>query len=88
MYSSEVVTCLISLQVRSFLSKCLSARCVLQGTNVSIMERAANGEFQLIFFTPGAMLNHKRWHNLLCSDVYKQRLQAVVIDEVHTVIKW
>ncbi|XP_065892414.1 uncharacterized protein [Dysidea avara] len=82
------LTAIIEDQVQSFSSKSLSVGCVLRGTNVSILEGVANGEFQLIFFTPEAILNHKRWRNLLCSDVYKERLQFVVIDEAHTVIKW
>ena len=84
----HIFSCYISLQVRSFSSKGLSTGCVLRGTNVSIMEGVSNGEFRLIFFTSEAILNHKRWHNLLRSDVYKERLQVVVIDEAHTVIKW
>ena len=78
----------ILLKVQSFSAKGLSVGCVLRGTNVSILDGVTNGEFQLIFFTPEAILNHKRWHNLLCTNVYKERLQVVVIDEAHTVIKW
>jgi len=70
------------------IKRLIRGKCVLRGTNVSIMEGVANGEFQLIFFTPEAMLNHKRWRHLLRSDVYKERLQVAVIDESHTVIKW
>lgn len=40
------------------------------------------------FFTPEAILNHRKWHNLLRSDVYVSRLRVIVVDEAHTVIKW
>ena len=37
-------------------------------------------------FTPQALLNHRKWHHILCNDTYVSRLRVVAIDEVHTVI--
>lgn len=61
---------------------------MLHGTTSDMLDGVANGNYQLIYFTPEALLNHKRWRNVLHSEVYGQRLRVVVIDEAHTVIKW
>ena len=53
-----------------------------------MLERVAKGNYQLIFFTPEALLNHRKWRDLLRSDIYLSRLRVVVIDEAHTVINW
>jgi len=55
---------------------------------IRILDGVSSGIYQLIFFTPEALLNHKRWRNLLHTEPYIQRLWVVVIDEAHTVIKW
>ena len=40
------------------------------------------------FFTPEALLNHRKWRNLLRTDAYVSRLRVIVIDEAHIVVKW
>ena len=77
-----------SLKVRSFSSKGLKAGCVLRGTSIDKLDGIANGIYQLVFFTPESVLNHKRWRNLLRSEIYMRRLRVIVIDEAHTVTEW
>ena len=46
------------------------------------------GKFQLLFFTPEAILMKKKYRKLICSDDYQKRICGLVIDEVHTIKKW
>ena len=57
-------------------------------TSPIVLKGVRNGDFQLVFFTPEAILNHKRWRNILLTEIYALRLRVVVIDEAHTVVKW
>ena len=47
-----------------------------------------SGAFQLVFFSPEAILNQKRWRYLLRQEPYVSHLMALVVDEAHCVIKW
>lgn len=47
-----------------------------------------SGEFQLLFFTPEALLLNRKWRRMICSDKYQCRLRGLVIDEAHTIKKW
>ena len=53
-----------------------------------MMDGVKNGKYQLVYFTPEALFEHKKWRNLLRGEIYSSRLRVVVIDEAHTVIKW
>lgn len=46
------------------------------------------GKFQILFFTPEALLMNKRWRQLIKSEQYQERIKGLVVDEAHTVIKW
>jgi superfamily II DNA helicase RecQ len=46
------------------------------------------GKYQLVFFTPEAIITQRRYRRLLRSEVYKARIRALVIDEAHTITKW
>ena len=47
-----------------------------------------NGEYEIVFFTPEMLLLSKRWRELPLGEVYLHRLQAFIIDETRTLIKW
>ena len=49
---------------------------------------AEKGKFQILFFTPEALLIKKKWRRLICSERYQKRIKGLVVDEAHTVIKW
>jgi len=61
---------------------------VTGSTSPTVLKGVRNVDFQLVFFTPEAILNHKRWRNILLTEIYALRLRVVVIDEAHTVVKW
>lgn len=47
-----------------------------------------NGECQIVYGSPEAFLSSKRWRAMLTSDVYKERLRLVAIDEAHCISHW
>ena len=49
------------------------------------MDGVRNAKYQLVFFTPKAML-HGRWRKVLHSEPYATRLRVMVIDEAHTLL--
>lgn len=61
---------------------------MLGTASTTVLDKVTSGDYQLVFFTPEALLNHKKWRNLLHTDAYVSRLRVVVIDEAHTVVKW
>ena len=46
------------------------------------------GQFQIVFSSPEMLFLHKRWRDMLTSNVYFSQLQAFVVDEAHTCKKW
>ena len=48
---------------------------------------AMAGKYQLLFFTPEAILGRGRWRDFF---MYKcaERIRALVVDEAHTVSMW
>lgn len=48
----------------------------------------AGGKFQIVFSSPEMLFMRKHWRDMLTSDIYMSQLQALIIDEAHTVKKW
>ena len=46
-----------------------------------------NGEFQIIFISPEALILLK-WRNILSTRVYRDNLVVFVVDEAHCIQKW
>ena len=57
-------------------------------TDRTVLDGVAQGLYQLVFFTPEMLITNKRWRRVIESDVYAERLKALVIDEAHCVKKW
>ena len=51
-------------------------------------EQIHNGEFQLLFISPEAVLTNPEWRDMLQSPVYQENLVAFAVDEAHYVKKW
>ena len=85
-----VVSPLISLmkdQVRAMLERNVSAvytGSIDDNTEADITE----GKYQLVFFSPEALLCEERWLDMLMSPLYQENLVAFVVDEAHCVKKW
>ena len=48
----------------------------------------SNGQCSLVFGTPEAWILKEKYRDMLNSDIYKQRLFGIVVDEVHMTYKW
>ena len=46
------------------------------------------GECQIVYGSPEAFLSSKRWRAMLSSEIYKERLRLVAIDEAHCISHW
>ena len=53
-----------------------------------MIEKVVNGKCLLVYFTPEALLENRKWRRLLQRDEYSTRVKVLVIDEVHTIKKW
>ena len=47
-----------------------------------------SGKGSLVFGTPEAWILQNQWRNMLSSDIYKDKLFGIVVDEVHMTYKW
>ena len=86
-----VISPLVALmkdQVKVFRSKGLPAGYVGEGSSHEMKLGVLSGAFQLVSFSPEAILNQKRWRYLLRQEPYVSHLMALVVDEAHCVIKW
>ncbi|XP_048765226.2 ATP-dependent DNA helicase RecQ-like [Ostrea edulis] len=52
------------------------------------LDTVINGQFQIVFCHPEALLNTKDGQNLLDNDSFRSHVVAVVIDECHLLEKW
>ena len=51
-------------------------------------ENVIFGKFQIVFFTPKALILNRRWRQLIGTDKYQKRVKGLIIDEAHTIKKW
>lgn len=47
-----------------------------------------NGLVQVVFVSPEALFENRKWHVILQSEVYQRRLVGFVVDEAHCIKKW
>lgn len=72
----------------SFSSRGLETGYITSTADAAMIEKVVNGRCQLVFFTPEALLENRKWSRLLLSEEYSARVKFLVIDEAHTVKKW
>ena len=78
----------MSDQVSSFTSKGLKAGFIGTGMNEKTVEAAMNGQYQLLFISPEALLESRRWRDILREEPYTSNLVAFAVDEAHCVNLW
>ena len=90
-----VISPLISLmkdQIRSLDSKGITATLVSKSSTPddgsAVEQTLYEGGYQIIFFSPEALLGEETWRDLLQTQVYKKNVVALVVDEAHLVKKW
>ena len=73
-----IITPLISLmtdQVSSFTSKGLKAGFIGTGMNKKTVDAVMNGQYQLLFISPEALLESRRWRDILREEPYTSTLK-------------
>ena len=86
-----VVSPLISLmtdQVLKFNSMGIQAGLVSPDINKEAVEKVMKGEYQLLFISPEALLDSKRWRSALQGEPYLSNIVAFAVDEAHCVKQW
>ena len=75
-------------QVSALSAKGLAVGCVTSESSDTELAQVRNGHYQLVFFSPEALLGVRRWRQMLQGELYSQRIVAFVVDEAHCVKKW
>ena len=53
-----------------------------------VLRCVEDGGVQLVYTSPECLLGNRRWRSMLCSDTYRAKLVAFVVDEAHCIKKW
>jgi len=53
-----------------------------------VIQNAVSGKIHLLYISPESLINNKNFHDMLHSDVYKENLKALVVDEAHCIKLW
>ena len=86
-----VVSPLIALmedQVASYSAKGIKAAFIDCESDSDKKASVCEGAYQLVLFSPEALISNRRWRQMLREQPYASRLVALVIDEAHCVKKW
>ena len=75
-------------QVATLSDRGLAVGCVTSESSVAEKHKVSNGEYQLVLFSPEALLSVRRWREMLRDEAYNSRVVAFVVDEAHCVKKW
>ena len=75
-------------QVVSLSAKGLAVGCITQESSDEERAKVMDGQYQLVLFSPEALLSVRRWRELLQGESYSSRIVAFVVDEAHCVKKW
>ncbi len=76
-------------QVRYLKSIGISAEFIGEEQTSEVANRLVErGECQIVFGSPEAFLHSKRWRAVINSDVYKERLRIIAVDEAHCISHW
>lgn len=57
-------------------------------TDMLSKDKVIRGQVQLLFITPENLIENRRYRKMLLSEVYQQKLVAIVVDEAHCVKTW
>ena len=89
-----VISPLISLmkdQIHSLQTKGIKSTFVtkdLADSDDTVEQALYEGSYQIIFFSPEALLCDDTWRDMMQTQVYKENVVAFVIDEAHLIKKW
>lgn len=46
------------------------------------------GEVSIVYTSPESLLGNGRWINIISSDVYRENLIGIIVDEAHCISHW
>ena len=73
-------------QVRKYYDQGLTTQFVGEAQeDWSVTARVLDGEYQLLYISPEALLRNRLWKEMLCTTKYRDNLVALVVDEAHCV---
>lgn len=71
----------------AYLTEC-GVRASMIGTSESTDKEIKAGKFNIVFGSPEVLVGQKKWRLELQEGVFRDRVVAIVADEVHTVVQW
>ena len=76
-------------QVTSLMSKGVKGVYVTTCSEIiENVDKIHEGYYQVVFFSPEALLCDDSWRDMLQTPVYQENVIALVVDEAHLVKKW
>ena len=86
-----VVSPLVALmkdQVSFLTSINIPAAFVAADQDEKVLKKVENGMFRIVYMSPESMLSIDRWRQMLSSNIYKERLVGIAVDEAHCISHW
>jgi len=86
-----VISPLVSLikdQVKGLKQRGIKASFIGAGQEEANFKEIVNGEMNIVYLSPEAMLANDRWREMICSQVYQKSVVAVAVDEAHCITHW
>ncbi len=79
---------LIKDQVTRLNSLGVNAVALSDITSDCVKEMVLNGDYSIVFGSPELWLGDDRWRKMVSSDIYRNTVRAVAVDEAHIVCHW
>lgn len=76
---------LIKGQVKGLQQRGIKASFIGTGQEKASFKEILNGEMNIVYSLPEAMLANDRWQEMICSQVYQKNVVAVAVDEAHCI---
>ena len=51
----------------------------------SVIQRVLHGQVQLVYITPENIMDNPMYRNMLLSNIYREKLVGLIVDEAHCV---
>ena len=86
-----VISPLVSLikdQVKGLQRRGVKASFIGAGQEEANFKEIVNGEMNIVYSSPEAMLANDRWREMTCSQVYQKNVVVVAVDEAHCITHW
>ena len=86
-----VISPLVSLikdQVKGLQRRGVKASFIGAGQEEANFKEIVNGEMNIVYSSPEAMLANDHWREMICSQVYQKNVVAVAVDEAHCITHW